>query len=180
MGRERKIGMRLARVAAAFAAGMGFLAAAGVTAQARETVAVARDYPSGMIIIKHSERRLYLMLGDGRAIRYPIAIGAGGRAWRGLAHIDGKYVRPDWAPPREVKRHNPALPDLIPGGSPRNPMGERALTLDRSEIAIHGTTQAMRRSIGTAASFGCIRMYNEDVVDLYDRVSVGTPVMAVP
>lgn len=176
----RKIATRLSGVAWAVAMGLGLAGGPGATAQARETVAVARDYPAGMIIIKHSERRLYLMLGEGRAIRYPVAIGAGGRAWRGLAHIDGKHVRPDWAPPREVKRHNPKLPDLIPGGSPRNPMGERALTLDRSEIAIHGTTQAMRRSIGTAASFGCIRMYNEDVVDLYDRVSVGTPVMAVP
>ena len=78
-----------------------------------------------------------------------------------------------------MKHDNPRLPDLIPGGSPHNPMGVRALTLDREEIAIHGTTQAMRASIGSAASYGCIRMYNEDVVDLFDRVSVGTPVIAI-
>jgi len=78
-----------------------------------------------------------------------------------------------------VKQANPRLPNLIRGGSPGNPMGARALTLDRDEIAIHGTTNSMRASIGTAASFGCIRMYNEDVVDLFDRVSVGTTVLAV-
>ena len=79
-----------------------------------------------------------------------------------------------------MKRDNPNLPDIIPGGSPSNPMGPRALTLDRSEIAIHGTTQSMRRSIGSAASYGCIRMYNEDIVDLFDRVRVGTAVVAIP
>jgi lipoprotein-anchoring transpeptidase ErfK/SrfK len=68
---------------------------------------------------------------------------------------------------------------LIPGGTPANPMGERALTLSLDEIAIHGTSQSMRKSIGTAASYGCIRMLNEDVVDLYERVSVGTPVVAI-
>ena len=177
MGRQGISAFRKTVAAFALAAGM---ASFGGAAEAREPVSVARDYPAGMIIIKQSERKLYLMLGEGRAIRYPVAIGAGGRAGRGLAHIEGKHVRPDWSPPREVKRHKPSLPNLIPGGSPANPMGERALTLDRSEIAIHGTTRAMRSSIGSAASFGCIRMYNEDVVDLYDRVSVGTPVMAVP
>ena len=76
-----------------------------------------------------------------------------------------------------VKRDHPELPDLIPGGSPHNPMGARAITLDRDEVAIHGTTAAMRASVGTAASYGCIRMYNEDVIDLYDRVSVGAEVV---
>ncbi len=164
----------------AAAAGMALLSFGPQAAQARETASFLYQYPAGVIVIKHSERKLYLTLGDGRAIRYPVAIGKSGNAWRGQAHIQGKYVRPDWSPPAVVKAAVPSLPNLIPGGSPRNPMGERALTLDRSEIAIHGTTQAMRRSIGTAASFGCIRMLNEDVVDLYDRVSVGTPVVAIP
>ena len=79
-----------------------------------------------------------------------------------------------------MKRDHPELPDVIPGGSPRNPMGARAITLDRDEIAIHSMTLAMRASIGTAASYGCIRMYNEDVIDLFDRVAVGAPVMMMP
>ena len=88
-------------------------------------------------------------------------------------------MQPAWSPPAEVKRDNPRLPNVIAGGAPNNPMGARALTLDRSEIAIHGTTPSMRASIGSAASYGCIRMYNEDVIDLYNRVSVGTRVLAV-
>lgn len=147
--------------------------------EARETVQMPGAYPPGMIVIKQSEKRLYLTVAPGVAIRYPIAIGKAGKAWTGVAHVDGKYVAPAWSPPAEVKRDNPRLPDVIPGGSPHNPMGAAALTLDRSEIAIHGTTQAMRKSVGTAASYGCIRMFNEDVVDLFARVAVGTPVVAV-
>ena len=75
--------------------------------------------------------------------------------------MNGKFQNPDWAPPPVVKRDHPEIPDLIKGGSPSNPMGVAALTLDRSEIAIHGTTNKMRRSVGTAASYGCIRMLNE-------------------
>ena len=93
--------------------------------------------------------------------------------------VDGKYVEPAWSPPESVKRDHPELPDVIPGGSPHNPMGARAITLDRDEVAIHGTTCAMRASVGTAASYGCIRMFNEDVIDLYDRVSVGAPVVMI-
>ena len=74
----------------------------------------------------------------------------------------------------------PNLPDVIPGGSPHNPMGARAITLDRDEIAIHGTTGAMRASIGRAASYGCVRMLNEDVIDLFDRIAVGAPVVMTP
>lgn len=147
---------------------------------ARRVVAFQANYPAGTIVISHRQRKLYLTLGDGRAIRYPIAVGRRGKAWFGWARVDGKHRRPAWSPPRAVKRANPHLPDVIPGGSPRNPMGEAALTLTRHEIAIHGTTRSMRRSIGRAASFGCIRMYNEDVMDLYRRVSVGTPVVALP
>ena len=86
--------------------------------------------------------------------------------------------RSAWAPPPEVKRAEPWLPDYIPGGSPRNPMGARALTLSGDQYAIHGTNRP--GSIGTAASFGCIRMLNRDIVDLYDRVPVGTPVVMLP
>jgi lipoprotein-anchoring transpeptidase ErfK/SrfK len=158
----------------------GLVASITGIAQARETVAVSGGYPPGMIIIKQSERRLYLTEGNGLAIRYPIAIGMSGRAWRGEAYVDGKYVAPAWSPPAEVRAAHPGFPKVIPGGAPNNPMGAAALTLNLSEIAIHGTTRKMRKSVGTAASFGCIRMYNEDVVDLYGRVQVGTRVVSVP
>jgi lipoprotein-anchoring transpeptidase ErfK/SrfK len=94
--------------------------------------------------------------------------------------VNGKYVNPDWIPPPSVKADHPELPDFIRGGSPNNPMGVRAITLDRYEVAIHGTTRKMRRSIGAAASYGCIRMLNEDVIDLFQRVRIGTPVLMVP
>jgi lipoprotein-anchoring transpeptidase ErfK/SrfK len=149
-------------------------------AAARQVVSFTADYPAGTIVISQRERRLYFTLGDGRAIRYPVAVGKAGKAWSGWARVDGKHVNPAWSPPDSVRRDNPHLPDIIPGGSPANPMGPRALTLNRSEIAIHGTTQAMRRSIGSAASYGCIRMYNEDIVDLFDRVRVGAAVVALP
>ncbi|MGZ3722677.1 MAG: L,D-transpeptidase, partial [Bdellovibrionales bacterium] len=87
---------------------------------------------------------------------------------------------PDWSPPEDVRRDHPSIPNVIRGGDPANPMGVAAILLDRSEIAIHGTTASMRKSIGTAASYGCIRMLNEDVADLYQRVNAGTPVLMIP
>ena len=138
-----------------------------------------RDHPAGTIGVRTGERGRYLLLGGGRALRYPIAVGMRSKQWFGRARITGKYVRPAWSPPAEVKRDKPWLPDVIPGGDPGNPMGARALTLDRDEYVIHGTTARMRRSIGTAASYGCFRMLDEDVIDLYRRVRVGTPVVVL-
>lgn len=161
---------------------LALLASAAVpqTAAARDMVAFSPDVQPGTIVISARQRKLFLVVGAGVAIRYPVAVPKRGKEWSGLTSIDGKYVNPDWTPPAAVKADHPELPNLIPGGSPRNPMGVRALTLDRGEVAIHGTTSKMRASIGTAASYGCIRMLNEDVADLYDRVSVGSPVMMVP
>ena len=156
----------------------GLLSATGT--QAREVVQVAPDYPPGLIVIKQSERKLYFMEGNGHAIRYPVAIGKSGNAWRGETTIEGKFIQPAWSPPEVVRHDHPKFPSVIPGGSPHNPMGAAALTLRLSEIAIHGTTASMRKSVGTAASYGCIRMLNEDVTDLYSRVEVGTPVVSVP
>jgi lipoprotein-anchoring transpeptidase ErfK/SrfK len=147
---------------------------------ARHDVVFSTAYPAGEIIISQHERALYFTEGDGRAIRYPVAIGKRGMAWLGSASVEGKYWAPDWSPPAIVAHDHPYLPHFIPGGSPHNPMGSAAITLSRYQVAIHGTTRSMRRSIGTAASYGCIRMYNEDVVDLFQRVSIGTPVLAVP
>ena len=147
---------------------------------AHETVAFPGDYPAGVIVISQRQRKLYLTEGNGRAIRYPVAVGKPGKAWLGETSVAGKYLHPDWSPPAVVHRDHPELPPLIKGGNPHNPMGVAAIVLERYEVAIHGTNAHMRKSIGTAASYGCIRMLNEDVLDLYQRVSVGTPVYAVP
>ena len=153
------------------------LVMAAGAAESRELVAFDGGARAGTIVVRTGERRLYLVLGNGAAIRYPVAVGKPGKQWFGTAVIDGKHLRPAWAPPAEVKRDNPRLPDLIPGGAPNNPMGVAALTLSGGEYAIHGTNRP--GSIGTYASYGCIRMYNPDIVDLFGRVSVGTPVVVV-
>ena len=140
-----------------------------------ELVGVGNQYSPGTIVVKTGERRLYLILDDGHAMRYPVGVGKSGKQWAGTAKIDGKYRYPAWAPPDDVKHDHPALPDLIPGGSPRNPMGVAALTLSGGEYAIHGTN--VPNSVGGFVSYGCIRMLNTDITDLYDRVSVGTTVV---
>ena len=135
--------------------------------------------PSQKIVINAKHRQLMLVYQDGRVIRYPIAVPKAGKEWSGTTYIAGKFEDPDWSPPAEVAADHPELPGFIPGGSPRNPMGARALTLEQDQVAIHGTNSKMRQSIGTAASYGCIRMRNEDVIDLFNRVQVGTLVQMV-
>ncbi len=156
---------------------VAILVGAGLTAQpaaAREIVSFKQG-SAGTIIVKTNERHLYYVLGDGRAIRYPVGVGKAGKRWSGTTSVSGKYRRPDWSPPKDVKRDKPNIPDLIKGGSPRNPMGEAALTLSGGEYAIHGTN--VPGSVGGFVSYGCIRMYNQDILDLYARVSVGTTVV---
>jgi lipoprotein-anchoring transpeptidase ErfK/SrfK len=145
------------------------------TAEARDMVRFEAAYRPGTIVVRTRERRLYLVLGDGRALRYPVGVGRTGRQWSGTSVIDGKHRSPAWSPPALVRRDKPWLPDVIPGGSPKNPMGVAALTLSGGEYAIHGTNAPS--SIGGFVSYGCIRMYNEDISDLYNRVHVGTPVV---
>lgn len=144
------------------------------TSVAREIVRF-NGYAAGTIVVKTSERRLYYVLDDGKAMRYPVGVGRAGQSWSGTAYIEGKYIKPGWTPPADIKRDKPTLPDLIPGGSPRNPMGAAALTLSHGQYAIHGTNKPS--SIGGFVSYGCIRMYNHDVMDLYERVSLGTRVV---
>jgi lipoprotein-anchoring transpeptidase ErfK/SrfK len=170
---------RAALAVAVVGAGLSFASSSASAAEARVVLRGAQDYPAGTIVIRAREKKLYYTMGDGTAIRYPVAVAKHGKEWAGSARVNGKYINPDWAPPPIVKRDHPELPNLIRGGSPGNPMGVAALTLDRDEIAIHGTTNKMRASVGTSASYGCIRMLNEDVRDLYSRVSVGTPVVMV-
>ena len=152
------------------------LACAAAPASAREVVRFeTAGYSAGTIVVRTGERRLYLVLGNGEAIRYPVGVGRAGKQWAGVSRIDGKYLNPAWAPPPEIKRDKPSLPDVVPGGSPHNPMGVAALTLAGGEYAIHGTNQPS--SIGGYVSYGCIRMYNQDISDLYGRVGVGTAVV---
>ena len=143
-------------------------------AHAREMVAFRDNSAAGTIVIRTSERRLYYVLGDGRAIRYPVGVGKPGKQWAGQTAIDGKYLHPAWSPPADVKHDKPNIPDVIAGGSPRNPMGVAALTLNGGQYAIHGTN--VPGSVGGFVSYGCIRMLNDDISDLYQRVSVGTTV----
>jgi lipoprotein-anchoring transpeptidase ErfK/SrfK len=144
-------------------------------AEAREVVAFRDHAAAGTIIIRTSERRLYYVVGDGRAIRYPVGVGKPGKQWSGQTMIDGKYRNPDWSPPSDVKHDIPSIPNVIRGGTPGNPMGVAAMTLSGGQYAIHGTNRP--GSVGGFVSYGCIRMYNQDISDLFDRVSVGTPVI---
>jgi lipoprotein-anchoring transpeptidase ErfK/SrfK len=144
-------------------------------AQARDNSLSAFD--PGTIVVKTNERRLYLVLGNGQTVTYKVGVGKPGKAWTGESFISGKYIRPAWTPPAEIKLEKPGMPDVIPAGSPHNPMGAAALTLAGGEYAIHGTNNP--GSIGGFVSYGCIRMYNEDVMDLYARVDVGTRVVVL-
>lgn len=164
-------------VAAAIVVAALIVACASMPAAMAAAPATLQGVPAGTIVIKQSERRLYLALGEGEALAYPVAVGKPGKQWHGLARIDGKYVDPAWAPPREVKLAEPWLPSYIAGGAPNNPMGHRALTLTGGQYAIHGTNRPW--TVGTAASFGCIRMREADIDDLFERVAVGTPVVMV-
>ena len=150
---------------------------AAATSRTRQVVDFPTWHSSGSIVIKTSERRLYYVLGGGKAVRYPVGVGRAGMQWEGTTTISGKYIKPAWSPPAMIKRENPRIPNVIPSGSPSNPMGAAAMTLRGREDAIHGTNRP--GSVGGFVSHGCIRMRNADVLDLYARVSVGTPVIVV-
>jgi lipoprotein-anchoring transpeptidase ErfK/SrfK len=128
----------------------------------------------GTIIISTRERHLYLIQGNGRAIRYGIGVGREGFQWQGLLNITRKAEWPDWTPPPEMIARQPYLPRFMAGG-PGNPLGARAMYLGTTVYRIHGTNQPT--TIGTAISSGCFRLVNADVADLYERVPVGTKVI---
>jgi lipoprotein-anchoring transpeptidase ErfK/SrfK len=134
-----------------------------------------REKP-GTIIIDTPRRFLFLVQGGGRAMRYGIGVGRPGFSWSGVKSVSMKREWPDWTPPNEMLRRRPDLPRYMPGG-PDNPLGARALYLGSSLYRIHGSNEPW--TIGTAVSSGCIRMRNEDVIDLYNRVSVGTRVIVI-
>jgi lipoprotein-anchoring transpeptidase ErfK/SrfK len=131
---------------------------------------------AGVIVIRNRERALYLTLGQGSAVRYPIAVGRVGKSWTGATAVENLVPYPHWQPPAIVRRDLPHLPAVVPPG-PRNPLGTRAIVLARPEYAIHGTNDPA--SIGRAASYGCFRMFNHDVEDLFARVRIGTPVVVM-
>jgi lipoprotein-anchoring transpeptidase ErfK/SrfK len=128
----------------------------------------------GTIIVVTAERHLYLVQGNGRAIRYGIGVGREGFTWQGLVNITRKAEWPDWTPPPEMIARQPYLPRFMAGG-PGNPMGARAMYLGTTVYRIHGTNRP--DTIGTAVSSGCFRLVNRDVADLYERVPVGTKVI---
>jgi lipoprotein-anchoring transpeptidase ErfK/SrfK len=140
----------------------------------RERVSSPVAQPPGSIFISTSQRRLYLILGNGEALRYGIGVGRDGFGWSGTHHITAKREWPSWTPPAEMRRRRPDLPRFVAGGI-ENPLGARAMYLGSTLYRIHGSNEP--ETIGHAVSSGCIRMTNEDVTDLYSRVSVGTLVV---
>lgn len=145
---------------------------------ASTVVPFATEFAPGTILVRTDERALYLVMEDGLARRYVVGVGAPGWQWAGATVINGKYIEPNWMAPPEIRREQPGLPLIIAGGSPSNPMGAAAMTLAGGNYAIHGTN--VPGSIGGFVSHGCIRMLNEDVLDLFGRVGVGTAVVVVP
>lgn len=147
---------------------------ASAPASAGTLVDYAATTAPGSIIVDTGARKLYFILGDGKALRYPVGVGRTGLQWSGLSSIAGRFLEPNWSPPAAIRRAQPELPTLIAGGSPHNPMGAAAMTLAGGDYAIHGTNDP--RSIGGFVSYGCIRMLNADILDLIGRVQIGTPV----
>jgi lipoprotein-anchoring transpeptidase ErfK/SrfK len=140
----------------------------------RQAVFYRSQHPVGTIIVDTAERHLYLIESETRALRYGIGVGRDGFTWAGLLQISRKAEWPDWIPPPEMIARQPYLPRFMAGG-PGNPLGARAMYLGNTVYRIHGTNAP--ETIGHAVSSGCFRLANEDVIDLYDRVSVGTHVI---
>ncbi len=146
------------------------------TAVPRQVVSYSTRYAPGTIVVSTSERRLYYVLGNGQAIQYGVGVGRPGFEWAGSKTVTMKREWPDWRPPAQMLRRRPDLPRHMAGG-PDNPLGARAMYLGGSLYRIHGSNEP--ETIGQAVSSGCIRMTNDDVVDLYERVKVGTRVVVV-
>jgi lipoprotein-anchoring transpeptidase ErfK/SrfK len=140
----------------------------------REVVNFSEKQPPGTIIVSTGQRRLYYVMGDGKALRYAIAVGKEGYAWSGTSTISSKREWPGWTPPADMRKRKPELPAFMPGGKD-NPLGARALYLGDTLYRIHGTNEPWY--MGSAQSSGCIRMTNDDVIDLYGRAKVGATVI---
>jgi len=140
----------------------------------RTLVRIDTGYAPGTIIVSTAERRLYLILPNGQALRYGIGVGRDGFRWSGVHHVSAKKEWPGWTPPADMLRRRPDLPRHMAGGI-ENPLGARAIYLGSTLYRIHGSNEP--ETIGQAVSSGCFRMTNEDVVDLYNRVHVGATVV---
>jgi lipoprotein-anchoring transpeptidase ErfK/SrfK len=140
----------------------------------KEIVSYSTKFKPGTVVVETSERRLYLVLEDGKALKYGIGVGRDGFRWSGQHSITRKAEWPGWTPPAQMRKRVPDLPAYMPGG-PDNPLGARALYIGSTLYRIHGTSEPW--TIGQAVSSGCIRLTNEDVTDLYERVRVGAMVV---
>jgi lipoprotein-anchoring transpeptidase ErfK/SrfK len=153
-----------------------FVSNFSVGAVPRELVSWKSGYAPGTIVVSTSQRRLYYVLGKGRAIRYGVGVGREGFTWSGTKTVTMKREWPAWHPPQEMLMRRPDLPRSMAGGMD-NPLGARSLYLGSSLYRIHGSNEG--ETIGEAVSSGCIRMTNRDVIDLYDRAKVGTKVVVL-
>lgn len=142
----------------------------------RQIVPWSGKRAAGTVVISTSQRRLYYVLGNGRALRYGIGVGRQGFSWSGTKTVTMKREWPDWRPPAQMLKRRPDLPRYMPGGMD-NPLGARAIYLGSSLYRIHGSNEP--DTIGAAVSSGCIRMTNRDVIDLYDRARAGTKVVVL-
>ncbi|QLP98653.1 MAG: L,D-transpeptidase [Rhodoblastus sp.] len=142
----------------------------------RAEIDYSGPHAPGTIIVDTPSRYLYLVQPGGRALRYGIGVGRPGFEWSGVKHVSRKAQWPSWRPPAEMRQRRPDLPEFMEGGE-SNPLGARALYLGSSLYRIHGTNEP--HTIGHNVSSGCIRMMNEDVIDLYDRVGVGAKVIVI-
>ena len=142
----------------------------------RQIVKFKGDYEPGTIVVSTAERRLFLVMEGGKAMRYGVGVGRPGFEWGGTLNVTLKREWPDWRPPEEMLKRRPELPRYMKGG-PDNPLGARALYLGSTLYRIHGSNEP--ETIGEAVSSGCIRMINDDVIDLYERVSVGATVVVL-
>ena len=143
----------------------------------RQVVNYATNEAPGTVVIDTPNTFLYLVLGNGRALRYGIGVGREGFTWAGVKTVEKKAEWPDWHPPQEMIERQPYLPRFMAGG-PGNPLGARAMYLGNTVYRIHGTNAP--QTIGQRVSSGCIRLTNDDVSDLYQRVSVGAKVVVLP
>jgi lipoprotein-anchoring transpeptidase ErfK/SrfK len=148
----------------------------------KQVVKYKSSEPAGVVVVDTQHHFVYLTIENQTAIRYGAGVGREGFQWFGRANIDRKALWPRWVPPPEMIKRHPELPAMVEGGSPKNPLGPRALYLHRDGAdlgyRLHGTLEPW--SIGTDASSGCIRMFSEDVIDLYQRCPIGTAVLVLP
>ncbi len=167
---------RHAAMGIAVVAGLAAIALFAGQAQASMMVNFSSDYEPGSIVIKTSKKKLYYVTGNGKALEYSIAVGRKSEQWFGEIWVSRKATNPVWIPTPSMRAKNPSLPKKV-GPGPKNPLGTRAIYLGWGPYRIHGTNSP--GSIGRAASSGCFRMRNSDVVDLYRKVHVGTSVFVL-